>query len=96
MLAPHRPSTRACPCAVILPHLLPSLRLLAEADMSDENLLFWVQVNAFKAAYDAWSEEERARQSVVIIDEFLKEGSKYQVCIGGRSAHSPLLSIPRL
>ena len=56
----------------------------ARADMSEENLEFFLQVADFRAAWDAKEGEGAAQQEMArsLITTFLKAGAPKQVCIG--------------
>ena len=54
----------------------------AQADLSSENLEFWVEVNAFRAAWDGAVDAAREAASTKMVDTFLRDGAEKQVCIG--------------
>ena len=54
----------------------------AQADLSSENLEFWVEVNAFRAAWDGAVDAAREAASTRMVDTFLRDGAEKQVCIG--------------
>ena len=57
--------------------------VFAKADMSEENLEFWLKVAEFRVAWDADEDAERRKQAAsAILDEYLKDGAPKQVCIG--------------
>lgn len=63
----------------------------AVADMSEENLEFYLAVNDYKIAFDAKAADDEAGRielSRTLIELYLKSGAEKQVCIGDRKVVS--------
>jgi len=65
------------------PDALDKFMEFAKKDLSEENLVFWLEVKNFKSRWDATTDlAGRGKDAKWMIEQFLQEGSPQQVCIG--------------
>ena len=55
-----------------------TLLAFAKKDLSEENLEFWLEVQAFRKRWDSGSDEQRNKDAEWMVAEFLTEGSPRQ------------------
>jgi len=67
----------------------------AKADISEENLEFWLEVAEFRKAWDAKEDDEDGRKALAnaVIETYLKSGAPKQVCIGDRKVNDLIAEV---